>query len=251
MFYTILVFDLSSCASLTGTSKEQERCADGFCITLNNEEITAEAGLCAVIPCSFSVPPGFRPEMMAWLKCESKQTCSDADIILHQNNNNVCFGFKGRVSLLEPDISLKNCSIIINDLTESDSGSYWFRINGVRIFGRKYSLFSLRATKPRMVIPPLRDGQQTTLTCIAPGTGKNDPHIPGPNTSFMTEKLTAVTQRHSSTLTFTAAVTQHHGSQVTCTVSFTNNVTTEETVTLKVNCEFLLSFLTKRIHDGH
>ena len=107
-------------------------CQYGFCITLNDAEITAEAGLCVVIPCSFSTGSGFTLQHMVWHKCEpSKQRCGDSDIIFHsKNNRKVQSGFKGRVSLLEPDVSQKNCSIIINDLTESDSGSYQLRVNG-------------------------------------------------------------------------------------------------------------------------
>ncbi|XP_035528151.1 sialic acid-binding Ig-like lectin 11, partial [Morone saxatilis] len=61
----------------------------------------------------------------------------------------------------------------------------------------------------------------------------NDSHITGNITEFKTENLTAVTQRHSSTLTFNPSA-EHHGTDVTCKVSFTNNITTEETVTLNV-----------------
>ena len=98
------------------------------------------------------------------------------------------------------------------------------------------------------MIPPLTEGQQTTLTCTAPGlcsgsvptitwmwrgTGKNDSHITG---DIMTENPTAVTQRHSSTLTFNSSA-EHHGTNVTCKVSFTGDTTTEETVTLNVTCK--------------
>ncbi|XP_051261432.1 tyrosine-protein kinase-like otk isoform X2 [Dicentrarchus labrax] len=100
--------------------------------------------------------------------------------------------------------------------------------------------------KPTVTI--LTEGQQTTLNCTAPGlcsgsrpnitwmwrrTGENDSHITGNITEFKTENLTAVTQRHSSTLTFNLSA-EHHGTKVTCKVSFTNNITTEETVTLNV-----------------
>ncbi|XP_035528152.1 sialic acid-binding Ig-like lectin 5, partial [Morone saxatilis] len=71
------------------------------------------------------------------------------------------------------------------------------------------------------------------ITWTWKGTGENDSPITGNITKFKTENLTAVTQRHHSTLTFNPSP-EHHGTNVTCKVSFTNNITTEETVTLNV-----------------
>ncbi|XP_037642100.1 myelin-associated glycoprotein-like isoform X1 [Sebastes umbrosus] len=227
-----------------------------FCITLSEGEITAEAGLCVVIPCSFTTSYGFKPQHLVWYKCKpSKQRCGDSDIIFHSNKNNdekVQSGFKGRVSLLRPDVSQRNCSIIINDVIESDSGSYRFRVNGLQFgsdtgFKANVSVKDL-IQKPTVMTPPLTEGQQTTLTCTAPGfcsgsepnitwtwrgAGEKASHITGNITALKTENLTAVTQRHSSTLMFNLSA-EHHGTEVTCKVIFTNNITTEETVTLNV-----------------
>ncbi|XP_074508736.1 sialic acid-binding Ig-like lectin 8 isoform X2 [Sebastes fasciatus] len=233
---------------------------ESYCITLSEGNITAEAGLCVVIPCSFNTSYDFTPQHLVWFKCEpSKQRCGDSDIIFHSNKNNdekVQSGFEGRVSLLEPDVSQGNCSIIINDVIESDSGSYQFRVNGLLSGKGSGFTFSPRTIvsvkdliqKPTVMIPPLTEGQQTTLTCTAPGlcsgsepnitwtwrgAGEKDSHITGNITALKTENLTAVTQRHSSTLMFNLSA-EHHGSEVTCKVIFTNNITTEETMTLNV-----------------
>ncbi|XP_074508737.1 uncharacterized protein LOC141778400 [Sebastes fasciatus] len=180
----------------------------------------------------------------------------NANVILHWNNTNpnAQSGSRERLSML--DLSQQNCSIIINDLSKSDNGSYQVRLNGI-VNGSREGFTSPTTTitvedliqKPTVMIPPLTEGQQTTLTCTAPGlcsgsepnitwtwrgAGEKDSHITGNITAFKTENLTAVTQRHSSTLMFNPSFTQHHGSEVTCKVTFTNNITTEETVTLNV-----------------
>ncbi|XP_076594072.1 sialic acid-binding Ig-like lectin 10 [Chaetodon auriga] len=258
--WTAVLFSLRGSNADTGGSGGQRTwCQNRFCITLNDGEITAEAGLCVVIPCFFTPDYNFYPQHMIWYKCESvKEKCGDLDMIFHTNKNSkkVQSGYKGRVSLLEPDVIQRNCGIIVNDLTESDSGVYQLRINGYLNGWPDGFTFSPRTTvsvkdliqKPTVMIPPLTEGQQTTLTCIAPGlcsgsypeitwtwrgAGENDFHITGNITAFKTQSLTSVTQRHSSTLTFNSSA-EHHGTNVTCKVSFANNITTEETVTLNV-----------------
>ncbi|XP_068425867.1 sialic acid-binding Ig-like lectin 10 [Clinocottus analis] len=251
LIWTALLFSADAGESL----EETTHCDNNFCITLSKGEIKAEAGLCVAIPCSFNTSDGFTSQHMVWYKCApSRGRCGDSDVIFHTSNNNkVQPEFLGRVSLLEPDVNQKNCSIIINDLTESDSGKYQLRVNGFTDRKDEGFTFSQTATvsvkgltqKPSVLVPPLIEGQQTTLTCTAPGlcsgsdpeitwtwrgAGEKDSHLPG--------NITDVPQRRRSTLTFNPSA-EHHGTKVTCKVSFTNNMTTEETETLNVSCEYI------------
>uniref|UniRef100_A0A8C6LXW6 Ig-like domain-containing protein n=1 Tax=Nothobranchius furzeri TaxID=105023 RepID=A0A8C6LXW6_NOTFU len=209
---------------------------DGYCVTLNDGVVTAEAGLCAVIPCSFK--SAFTSSKIIWYKCEALK-CEDSDGVFASKES------EGRVSLLESAISKKNCSIRINNLIASDSGSYQLRVEGCGP-GEKYtytvaktnlSLTGLKQ-KPTLVVPPLTEGQQTTLTCTAPGLcSGSPPNITWRNiTGFHTENLTDFTQRHSSTLTFHPSA-EHHDTSITCKISFTGDTTTEETLILNVTCE--------------
>ncbi|XP_065814244.1 sialic acid-binding Ig-like lectin 5 isoform X2 [Labrus bergylta] len=236
---------------------------EAFSVTLRQEEITAEAGLCVVIPCSFTTCSPFTSKYYVWMKCvQSKRVCGDSDVIFNTTvpSKEVQRGFRDRVSLLEPDVRKKNCSIIINDLTASDSGSYQFRVESDKInhngkqdgftFASKINVSVTDLTqKPTLMIPPLTEGLQSTLTCTAPGLcsgsapeitwmwrgggGENDSHITGNITDFKTETLTDVEQRHSSALSFTPSA-KHHGTNITCQVRFTGGTTAEETVTLNV-----------------
>ncbi|KAM7421347.1 hypothetical protein PAMA_015480 [Pampus argenteus] len=253
--WAALLFSVRSSHADTGESvKTKQSCPlHNYCITIPEREVTAEAGLCVFIPCSFTTSYFFTPQDIIWYKCEpSNFRCEDSERIFNtdQNDINVQAGFKGRVSLLEPDVSKKNCSIIINDLTKSDSGSYRLRVespNDGLSFNVDKTTISVTdlSQKPTVMIPPLAEGQQTTLTCTAPGLcsgsvptitwtwrerGESNTQITG---NITTETLTAVTQRHSSTVTFNPSA-EHHGTDVTCKVSFTSGTTTEETVTLNV-----------------
>ncbi|TNN67770.1 Sialic acid-binding Ig-like lectin 14 [Liparis tanakae] len=236
LIWATLLFSVWGSDAVTGESVgETTHCYNGYCITFRKGEITAEAGLCVVIPCSFTTAAGFTPKHMVWFKCEPpKAKCGDVDIIFHtnKNNNKVQSEFLGRVSLLEPDVLKRNCSIIINNLTETDSGFYQLRVNAL-------------TQKPSVLIPPLTEGRQTTLTCTAPGLcSGSDPEITwrwrgaGEKDSPITGNITGVTQRRSSTLTFNPSA-EHHGTNVTCKVSFTSSITTEEMETLNVACEYI------------
>ncbi|XP_075322189.1 sialoadhesin-like [Odontesthes bonariensis] len=237
----------------------KQYCQSGFCITLNEREITAEAGLCVVIPCSFTTAYRFTPKHLVWFKCEPfKQRCGDSDIIFHTNKKTkkVQSEFEGRVSLLEPDVSQRNCSIMITDLKQSDSGSYQLRVNGLFYEAEDGFKYHPRAAvsvkglnqKPTLMVPPLTEGEQTTLTCTAPGlcsgstpaitwmwrgAGEKDSAITQ-NISAETSDLTAFTRSHSSSLTFNPSA-EHHNTNVTCKINFAGDTTTEETVTLNVN----------------
>uniref|UniRef100_A0A672FIA2 Ig-like domain-containing protein n=1 Tax=Salarias fasciatus TaxID=181472 RepID=A0A672FIA2_SALFA len=222
-----------------------------FCIALP-EELTAEAGLCVVIPCFFTA--GFTARHAVWYQCqETKDRCGDVDIIFHTNNNNRKGqpGFRGRVSLLEPDVRQRICSIVINDLKESDSGAYQFRVIGTRDSDRyqflQKVLISVKglSQKPTVEIPPLTEGREATLTCTAPGLCSGSApeflwtwsgaggSISG-NITTLTDRLNAIANRYSSTLTFNPSA-EHHGTNITCTVRLTDDRTTEETVTLNVS----------------
>uniref|UniRef100_A0A668RUX0 Ig-like domain-containing protein n=1 Tax=Oreochromis aureus TaxID=47969 RepID=A0A668RUX0_OREAU len=219
--------------ALTGASAwgRQQLCRDkGYCVTLSKRKLTAEAGLCVVIPCSFTTADEFTPKHIIWYKCDASPTkCSDDEIIFHSNkttDKKVQSGFEGRVSRLEPDVSQKNCSIIINDLKESDSGFYQLRVTGLICF-YKCNVFPLGLNqKPTVMIPTLTEGQQATLTCTAPGL-----------CSGSTENLTDVTQRHISTLTFNPSAEQHN-TRVTCNINFTGGKSKQKTFTVNVNREY-------------
>ncbi|XP_047217727.1 sialic acid-binding Ig-like lectin 12 isoform X1 [Girardinichthys multiradiatus] len=251
----IFIWLIVSLSTNKGALGEEKYCQiTDYCVTLTNN--TAEAGLCAVIPCSFTIP--FKPKHIIWYKCD-RIKCSDSHTVVHsdKNNENVQVGFKGRVSLLEPDVTQKNCSIIINDLNESDFGSYQLRVEGYESHEKftytvkktNLSLSDLNQ-KPKVMIPPLTEGQQNSLTCTAPdfcsglppkitwmwgGKEEIESNFPGNITvSLETETLTNFTQRHRSILTFNPSA-KYHNRKITCKVSFKGDTTTEETGTLNVN----------------
>uniref|UniRef100_A0A4W6C056 Ig-like domain-containing protein n=1 Tax=Lates calcarifer TaxID=8187 RepID=A0A4W6C056_LATCA len=253
IFLKLVSFSLSSLtASFPGG--KQHCTQNNYCVTLTEGEISAETGLCVVLQCSFTTAADFKVESVIWFKCdppERKCDKSDTPIFNSRTNENVEPDFRGRVSLLEPDLSHNNCSIIINDLKTSDSGLYQLRVGGTYKGKEDGFTFESKANvtvtglsqKPTVMVPPLTEGQQTTLTCTAPGLcSGSDPKITwmwrgaGEKNSPITGNITT-NQGQTSTLTFNPSA-EHHGTNLTCKVRFKWAVITKETVTLNVTCEY-------------
>ncbi|XP_061737879.1 sialic acid-binding Ig-like lectin 14 isoform X2 [Nerophis ophidion] len=253
--WSALLLHMSVCRGQA--SQSDDACAGGFCIYLGSRQITSEAGLCAVLRCSYSAK-NLTPQSVVWFKCDhEKKPCTD--IVFHSKNmNKTRNSFKGKISLLEQDVSRKNCSIIIHDLSQSDSGFYQLRING--LFNGKTDGFSFNQhrvqlsvkelkQKPTVLIPTLTAGRPAALTCTAPGlcpgdapafswtwrpAGDDSSHVLPGNLTVARQDLPDFAQRHSATLTLNPSARQH-GARVTCTVAFKgDNATTEETATLNV-----------------
>ncbi|XP_029593412.1 sialic acid-binding Ig-like lectin 5 isoform X1 [Salmo trutta] len=220
-------------------------------IIFSPAEITAENGLCAVISCTFTHPDNIKPTAAIWFKCHTNDRCDqDRNIIFHSETpSKAQEGFKQRVSLLETDLTKKNCSVIINDIRENDAGEYQFRLPGSYTYLKNVKItVSALTQKPSVLTPPLTEGEPAALTCTAPGicsgtpphitwtwrgTGDNITELRDNTTIQMREDLTIDTTTHFSTLTFTPSA-EHHNMMVTCQVTFQKKYQIEETVTLNV-----------------
>ncbi|XP_067367058.1 sialic acid-binding Ig-like lectin 14 isoform X2 [Channa argus] len=224
----------------TESPGENKLCQHGSCFNLSVAGQTAEAGLCVVIPCSFTTNEKHTAQHVAWYKCEGSEHTCNKSLIFDSNKNEPASEFKERVSMLEPDLSKKNCSITIRNLKKSDSGFYEVRVYG-KFSGTKDDYMLSNKTnitvtdlrqKPTVTISSQKLGEQTTVTCTAPGLCSE----PVPQITWKwrgnAENVFHDTVK-SSNLTFNLSA-EHHGAQVTCKISFTGNMTTEETLTLNV-----------------
>uniref|UniRef100_A0A674CB73 B-cell receptor CD22 n=1 Tax=Salmo trutta TaxID=8032 RepID=A0A674CB73_SALTR len=229
---------------------QQPRTASPWTIAFSPAKITGEKGLCAVISCTFNHAKNFNPTAAMWLKCKKNGNCDlDGDIIIHSETpSKAQEGYKQRVSLLETDLTKKNCSVIINDIRENDTGEYQFRLLNAYTYPKKVKITVKALTqKPSVLTPPLTEGEPATLTCTAPGICSGTPPKitwtwRGTGDNITEEDLTNVTTTHFSTLTFTPSA-EHHNMMVTCQVTFQKTYTIEETVTLNVSCEYHRSYI--------
>uniref|UniRef100_A0A8C6UJ16 Ig-like domain-containing protein n=1 Tax=Neogobius melanostomus TaxID=47308 RepID=A0A8C6UJ16_9GOBI len=217
-----------------------------YCLQLREREITAEAGLCTVIHCSFKTPQSFNPSSLVWFKCEPMSEMSV--IIFHSKNpNKIQPHFWGRVSLLEPDLSQRNCSIIINDLQLSDSGTYHFRVNRDND-GFSFTFTPLKSIthdplwpvalqqKPTVQTPALTEGQHSALTCTAPGL------CSGSEPTFTWTWRGAGDAPPNVTTATTDP--ELHGAELSCTVSYKpSSSSTQDSVRINVTCESLRTMM--------
>ncbi|XP_066575217.1 sialic acid-binding Ig-like lectin 14 [Amia ocellicauda] len=231
------------------------------------QDLTAEEGLCVIIPCNFSNPENkLQPPFTGiWLKTEQ----TPPKTVFHSSGpSKVSEEYRGRVALLG-NLTENQCTVIISDLRKSDGGTYQFRADGNGqsenyTYHQRVNISIKDLTqKPTLSPVSVTEGELATLTCTAPGrcsgtpptiTWKTKPDLKGIET-HKSEINSDGTTTHSSDFIFWP-VPKHNKAVISCEVKFTNTTTQEkieESVTLEVKYSprnFSVSHCPEKIKEG-
>ncbi|XP_008429451.1 sialic acid-binding Ig-like lectin 7 [Poecilia reticulata] len=227
----------------TGSVQSDNKTCDGktSTLTLKRTNQTAAAGQCVVFECSFEN----NVTSFAWFKTDQSRECNIQIFNCNKNTTSDSkIGLKGRMSLLEPDLKKKNCSIIIKNLTTSDTGVYEIRaVTADNCTHYTNITVEVQERNITLEIAPLKNNN-ITLTCSVPAScsgskpqftwmfeeEEKDKILPitDNNTEFMINMMNA-TQSHTSSLTFKPSA-KHHNMNITCKVDFPGNTPVEKTL---------------------
>uniref|UniRef100_A0A8C6DA25 Ig-like domain-containing protein n=1 Tax=Moschus moschiferus TaxID=68415 RepID=A0A8C6DA25_MOSMO len=202
------------------------------------QNVTAQEGLCVLLPCTFPEPRvSFGKIYMFWFR-EGADTNRDPPVATNKPKQKLREGTQGRFSLPgEPQA--RNCSLSITDVNVGDSGTYFFQVETrFSKFPYRNKMFFLNVTaltrQPHVRSPgALEPGRPGNLTCSVPWACERAtppifswtsaaPSSLGPRTPF------------SSVLTLTPRP-QDHGTRLTCQVKFPRSgAVVERTILLNV-----------------
>ncbi|XP_054903044.1 uncharacterized protein LOC129370854 [Poeciliopsis prolifica] len=230
----------------TGISESvqsNDKTCDGktFTITLKPTNQIAAAGRCVVLECSFEN----NVTSFTWSK-NNQSGEGKTPIFNSSTNTSADSGIMKRVSLLEPDVKKKNCSIIIKNLTTSDTGVYQVTAideNGcthvseanITVEVQEINITLEMTTMKNITcsVPAFCSGSKPQFTWIYQEAAEKDNLTITNNTEFMIIMMND-TQSHKSSLIFNASA-KLHNIKVTCRVNFTCNILVEKTLNMNQN----------------
>ncbi|XP_057612186.1 sialic acid-binding Ig-like lectin 5 [Chionomys nivalis] len=198
--------------------------------------VTVQEGLCIYVSCQVRFPASSSSVFGYWFQ-DGVNTNSDPPVATNDPNRPVQKEAQGRFHLMGGG-DLHNCSLEIRDAKRSDTGQYFFRLDG----NVKYSFIksklsvhvrALTATPNFQIMPTLVSGTSTQLICSLPwACERGTPPI----FSWMASALTSLGP--GTTLSSELKLTprpQDHGTNITCQVTFPGvGVTVERTEQLNV-----------------
>ncbi|MBZ3889347.1 Sialic acid-binding Ig-like lectin 9 [Sciurus carolinensis] len=197
-----------------------------------------QEGLCVLVPCNFSYPNSGPGNVSGYWFHEWADTNHDSPVATNDPAWSVQEETQGRFLLLG-DPTTKDCSLSIRDARNSDTGSYFFRMERGNVkWNYCANQVSVNVTalthSPDILLPgTLEAGRPSNLNCSVPwaceqGTSPTF-SWEGTSVSSLGANIT-----HSSVLTLTPRP-QDHGTNLTCRVTFpAAGVTTERTIQLNV-----------------
>ncbi|KAM5133123.1 sialic acid-binding Ig-like lectin 5 [Callospermophilus lateralis] len=207
------------------------------------EAVTVQAGLCALVPCSFSYPwSGWSPPSklyIYWIR-EGDRTYYDGPVATNNPYMDVRTEYRNRFHL-PGDVRDNNCSLLIRDAKKKDTGSYFLMADTGRstryIYRNKKLTLQVTALTEKPVIhslEPLESGRPTNLSCHLPGSCEGGRPLQFSWTGAVTSSM-APGALQASVLSLTPRP-QDHDTNLTCQVKLQGSaVTTERTVQLNVS----------------
>ncbi|XP_047383186.1 sialic acid-binding Ig-like lectin 9 [Sciurus carolinensis] len=200
--------------------------------------VTVQQGLCVLVPCNFSYPNSGPGNVSGYWFHEWADTDHDSPVATNDPVRSVQEETQGRFLLLG-DPTTKDCSLSIRDARNSDTGSYFFRMEKDNV---KWNYCANRVSvnvtalthSPDILLPgTLESGRPSNLNCSVPWACEQgtSPTFSWEGTSVSSLGASII---HSSVLTLTPRP-QDDGTYLTCRVTFpAAGVTTERTIQLNV-----------------
>ncbi|KAI4897131.1 hypothetical protein NFI96_010326 [Prochilodus magdalenae] len=205
-------------------------CSDVFSVTLP-QSVEAVNGLCVLIRCSFTIYNQFDKYLQnnpkgIWFKDGTEEDKTVFDSTTPESNK-----IKGRIT---GDLRMKDCTTIFNRINNSDSGTYYFRIDAGRLkYTYKPPVFiNVRDAPPKPTLSLYRDqtevedqrvleGSSVRLLCSALSLCPTQPPtlIWSPLPTNINQQQIQNTSFISSQLNF-IATRFHHGLRFNCTATY-------------------------------
>ncbi|XP_032868304.1 sialic acid-binding Ig-like lectin 12 [Amblyraja radiata] len=206
----------------------------------NPGAVTAQNGLCARIPCHYKYPSYLNnePRTGSWYNSDTQS------VAFHSRNPSVISRKFQRRTRLSGVLRHNDCSLVIDNVIQQDTGSYFFRVDFGNRNGYNYHpVTQLRVTdftdKPTIFPAEMVAGQPVNVTCsfnttcdgTAPTLTWVTPADEPPSASRSVTQW-GDTLTYTSVLSLTPAL-KHHGQNLTCRVTYPT-VSSEQILTMAV-----------------
>ncbi|XP_078251627.1 myelin-associated glycoprotein-like isoform X1 [Rhinoraja longicauda] len=210
----------------------------------NPGHVTAQNGLCARIPCHYTYPPTLSNKDRTGIWYNSEWPSKDASVAFHSGNPSLELSTFRHRTRLSGDLRDKDCSLVIDNVTQDDNGPYLFRVefpDGWRTNYLPVTRLNVIdfADKPTIFPAKMVAGQPVNVTCSFNTTCNGTT----PNLTWVTPADIPSSASHSKTqrgdtLTYTSVLSltpalKHDGQDLTCKVRYPT-VSSKQKLTLTV-----------------
>ncbi|XP_073719483.1 uncharacterized protein [Misgurnus anguillicaudatus] len=196
-------------------------------ISFTPAEVTAVAGLCVVIPCTFTNPNEAKPENLQLYQCTDGTQCAEVT---------------ENTKVMKFETGKNKCNININNIKAGDEGEYATRVEGDPSHTYRPRFKIIIQDKPVINNPPLKEGEQANLSCSAPAPCPETPpeitwRINLNKKNIKLKEITFTTSQgfYVATLTFMPTADLHNAT-VECEARCGNTIiSTNKTIEVKLN----------------